>query len=224
MLNIVLGDSLLNLFRDHNFDSCAVCVCSDGQNCVGTIRGPDAVFYLPESSRSGSLGDSGAATGAARAITTAATGPGGGYSGGMGPGPGSVFMSAPADEESCRCNCGFSAVVNRRLSHQAGLFYEDEAEIAGAASTTDPAQFRRASLFAVCHSDKEPERLALNRSRVLDFARTVCSADKRTISVKRSVKAHPSLLTRPLLCPRPIFGSSLVHEWPVSGRAQGCVC
>lgn len=28
------------------------------------------------------------------------------------------------DEEPPRCTCGFSAVVNRRRAHRAGLFYE----------------------------------------------------------------------------------------------------
>ena len=42
------------------------------------------------------------------------------------------FGPHPAtDEEAPRCSCGFSAVVNRRLSHRAGLFYEDELEITG---------------------------------------------------------------------------------------------
>ncbi|EFX71474.1 hypothetical protein DAPPUDRAFT_60138 [Daphnia pulex] len=107
MVNIVLGDSMLNIFRDHNFDSCTVCVCSDGQNWVGTIRGQDAVFYLPESSNARS-----------------------------------------SSMRACRCNCGFSALVNRHLAHQAGLFYEDEVEIVGANATRDPGQFKRGSLYA----------------------------------------------------------------------------
>lgn len=37
----------------------------------------------------------------------------------------------PMEEDHIRCNCGFSAVVNRRLSHRAGLFIEDEIEICG---------------------------------------------------------------------------------------------
>ncbi len=37
------------------------------------------------------------------------------------------------EDDSTRCTCGFSAVVNRRLSHRAGLFYEDEYEITGLA-------------------------------------------------------------------------------------------
>lgn len=37
------------------------------------------------------------------------------------------------EEDSTRCTCGFSAVVNRKLSHRSGLFYEDEFEITGIA-------------------------------------------------------------------------------------------
>ena len=165
IINIVLGDSMLNIFRDHNFDSCTVCVCSDGQNWVGTIRGQDAVFYLPESS-------------SRPPSTRALTGsqhhhhqqqqqqfPG---MGGMGPG----FMPPPPtnsqEEESCRCNCGFSALVNRHLAHQAGLFYEDEVEIVGAQSTRDPGQFKRGSLYAFCHSTDKQEQSVLMRSRMLE--------------------------------------------------------
>lgn len=35
-----------------------------------------------------------------------------------------VVGGAGADEEPARCTCGFSAVVNRRRAHRAGLFYE----------------------------------------------------------------------------------------------------
>ena len=44
ILCLVLSDSLLNLFRDHNFDSCTMCVCSNECN----IRGRDAAVYLPD--------------------------------------------------------------------------------------------------------------------------------------------------------------------------------
>lgn len=48
----------------------------------------------------------------------------------MGGGSPSPHM-LPPDDEAIRCNCGFSAVVNRRLSYKAGLFIEDELEITG---------------------------------------------------------------------------------------------
>ena len=43
VLNLVLSDTLLNVFLDHNFDSCTMCVC----NNEGSIRGRDAAIYLP---------------------------------------------------------------------------------------------------------------------------------------------------------------------------------
>ena len=79
VLNLVLSDTLLNVFLDHNFDSCTMCVC----NNEGSIRGRDAAVYLPEF----------------------------------------------AEEDEVNCTCGFSAVANRRLAHQSGLFYEDETEV-----------------------------------------------------------------------------------------------
>lgn len=80
VLNLVLSDTLLNLQRDHNFNSCTICVCSN----EGNIRGRDASVYLPPDF---------------------------------------------AGDEDVNCTCGYSAVVNRRLAHQSGLFYEDETEV-----------------------------------------------------------------------------------------------
>ncbi|XP_065211027.1 mediator of RNA polymerase II transcription subunit 13 isoform X3 [Planococcus citri] len=103
VVNILLSDTLLNIFRDHNFDSCTLCVCNASAKVVGNIKGSDAGTYLPQS-----------------------------ISSNMSPYP--PYSPAPhhfVDEDSIRCSCGFSAVVNRRLSHAAGLFLEDEAEITG---------------------------------------------------------------------------------------------
>jgi len=74
------------------------------------------------------------------------------------------------EEESCRFNCGFSALVNRRLSHLDGLFYGGEVEVARATVTRDPAQFKCGSLYAPCHSDEE-DALIFKRPRPLDLAR-----------------------------------------------------
>ncbi|XP_046965112.1 mediator of RNA polymerase II transcription subunit 13 isoform X1 [Vanessa cardui] len=92
LLNVLLADTVLNVFRDHNFDSCTLCVCNAGARMVGNIRGADAGTYLPGGDWGGSV-----------------------------------------DDEPSRCSCGFSAIVNRRLAHRAGLFYEDEMEITGIA-------------------------------------------------------------------------------------------
>ncbi|KAG8036149.1 hypothetical protein G9C98_004729 [Cotesia typhae] len=108
VVNILLGDTVLNIFRDHNFDSCSLCVCNYGQKVVGNIKGADAVYLAGAWANSSAL-----------------------------------FQ----DEEQLRCNCGFSAVVYRRLATQAGLFYEDELEIAGIAE--DPSEKKKSSLLAV---------------------------------------------------------------------------
>ncbi|XP_047739393.1 mediator of RNA polymerase II transcription subunit 13-like isoform X2 [Hyalella azteca] len=88
IVNMVLMDSSLNLFRDHNFDSCPMCVCNNDHKVVGNVRGSDGALYLPSS-----------------------------------------YLSP--SEEAIECNCGFSAVVNRRLAFQSGLFYEDEVDLTG---------------------------------------------------------------------------------------------
>ncbi|XP_037300953.1 mediator of RNA polymerase II transcription subunit 13, partial [Manduca sexta] len=100
LLNVLLADTVLNVFRDHNFDSCTLCVCNAGPRVVGNIRGGDASTYLSPLPVEGGGEE----------------GEGGGV-----------------DDEPARCTCGFSAVVNRRLAHRAGLFYEDEMEITGVA-------------------------------------------------------------------------------------------
>jgi mediator of RNA polymerase II transcription subunit 13 len=83
IVNLALSDSLLNLHKDHNFDSCTICVCNNN------IKGADAGVFIPES------------------------------------------LIPGIEEPQYKCTCGFSAVVNRRKSQFAGLFYEDEVEITG---------------------------------------------------------------------------------------------
>ena len=101
LLTLMLSDTLLNVYRDHNFESCTLCVCSN----EGNVRGRDAGVYLPLDK--------------------------GGKDGKDGKG---------GDQEDVSCSCGFSAVVNRRLAHQSGLFYEDEAEVT---SITEDLYFRK---------------------------------------------------------------------------------
>ena len=77
----MLSDSLLNLYRDINFNSCTMCVCTND----GNIKGGESLLYLPQF----------------------------------------------AGEEDFDCKCGYSAVMNRKLSHLAGMFLEDEREVTG---------------------------------------------------------------------------------------------
>ena len=78
-INLVLSDSILNLYRDINFNSCTMCVCTN----EGNIKGGEALMYLP------------------------------------------TF----AGDDDNACSCGYSAVVNRKLSHLAGMFLEDERDV-----------------------------------------------------------------------------------------------
>lgn len=47
IVNILLYDTALNVFRDHNFDSSTVCVCNADNQRIGNIRGSDSGVYVP---------------------------------------------------------------------------------------------------------------------------------------------------------------------------------
>ncbi|CAO1404623.1 unnamed protein product [Diamesa hyperborea] len=119
LVNILLYDSSLNIFRDHNFDSCTLCVCNAGPKCVGNIRGSDSGIYLSLSA-------------SCHFNENANT---------------QQHQNGYVDDDPIQCNCGFSAVVNRRLAHKTGLFYEDEMEITGMA--VDPACHKKPSLLSI---------------------------------------------------------------------------
>ncbi|XP_052898918.1 mediator of RNA polymerase II transcription subunit 13 [Anopheles moucheti] len=177
LVNILLYDTALNIFRDHNFKSCTLCVCNAGAKCVGNIRGADSGLYLalpgtnwmdsvtapPETAAGTGVGGNSVVTGGrSKASALAHLGLSGGSSssafGGM---LGSPAISSNSDktitintdslqngyldEDPIDCQCGFSAVVNRRMAHRAGLFFEDEMEITGMAE--DPAVHKKSSLF-----------------------------------------------------------------------------
>ncbi|XP_049542244.1 mediator of RNA polymerase II transcription subunit 13 [Anopheles darlingi] len=176
LVNMLLYDTALNIFRDHNFKSCTLCVCNAGAKCVGNIRGGDSGLYhaLPgtnwmdsvvaaNSGSSGETADGAAAAGGSAVANRNTKAPGGGMlahlgltggptnSGNGSNGTAAVTISADSlqngylDEDPIDCQCGFSAVVNRRMAHRAGLFFEDEMEITGMAE--DPAIHKKSSLF-----------------------------------------------------------------------------
>uniref|UniRef100_A0A182MVT7 Mediator of RNA polymerase II transcription subunit 13 n=1 Tax=Anopheles culicifacies TaxID=139723 RepID=A0A182MVT7_9DIPT len=190
LVNILLYDTALNIFRDHNFKSCTLCVCNAGTKCVGNIRGADSGLYLalpgtnwmdsvtaPAETASGS--GAGAAGGRSKASALAHLGLSGSSSsssafGGMlgSPAVGSnsdktitintdSLQNGYLDEDPIDCQCGFSAVVNRRMAHRAGLFYEDEMEITGMAE--DPAVHKKSSFNSI--------HRAVNRYRGALFGR-----------------------------------------------------
>ncbi len=147
LLNLMLSDTLMNVFRDHNFDSCTLCVCSN----EGNVRGRDASVYLPPSELGDSSGSSSSKTG----------GGGGGGSDGGG--------------DDISCSCGFSAVVNRRLAHQSGLFYEDETEVT---SITEDLYFRKkASLLLLDPKGHDHHHGNVGEGGDTDFAEKSAEVD-----------------------------------------------
>lgn len=131
LVNILLADTFLNIFRDHNFDSCTMCVCNAGPKVVGNIRGADAGIYLMNCMINERTTNSNNCVQQPSSPFLAMSGMGQPppYGGMLSPQHNS--QTPAIDEDSVRCSCGFSAVVNRKLSHQSGLFYEDEMEITG---------------------------------------------------------------------------------------------
>lgn len=110
IFNVLLNDSILNLYRDINFDSCVLCACFSNEL---SIHGIDSMIYLEkfrESSKS----------------THSHHDPSYAHS--------SLYSQHHHHQQQAMntsCSCGFSAVVNLRLSYSSGLFYEDEIEITG---------------------------------------------------------------------------------------------
>ncbi len=108
ILNVLLNDSILNIYRDINFDSCVLCACTSHDL---SIHGIDSIMYLEKSrDHIKSLHSQG-------------------YSHEQSYSHSTVYHQPQSINNSC--SCGFSAVVNLRLSHASGLFYEDEIEITG---------------------------------------------------------------------------------------------
>ena len=53
IVNVLLSDSILNLFKDHTFDSCNICVCHGNPD----IKGADFGLYFPDQDGSSDLPD-----------------------------------------------------------------------------------------------------------------------------------------------------------------------
>uniref|UniRef100_A0A1A9W5S5 Mediator of RNA polymerase II transcription subunit 13 n=1 Tax=Glossina brevipalpis TaxID=37001 RepID=A0A1A9W5S5_9MUSC len=178
IVNILLYDTALNVFRDHNFDSSTVCVCNADSQRIGNIRGADSGAYVPlpgTSFNPSPLTSSATTVGNIRALSAFGAVSSGGGGGGIGSaldspaslaGAGSSSSTTPStttpasngqqhitgyvDDDSVECTCGFSSVINRRLAYGAGLFYEDELEITGIAE--DPGRNKKQSLLTLISS------------------------------------------------------------------------
>lgn len=105
-VTLILSDSVMNVFKDRNFDSCCICACNMN------VKGADVGLYIPDSSK----------------------------------------------EDQYRCTCGFSAIVNRRLGYNSGLFLEDELDIFGKNSDIGQAAERRLMMCQTsCQSTLLPQ-------------------------------------------------------------------
>jgi hypothetical protein len=105
ILNVLLNDSILNIYRDINFDSCVLCACKSNEL---SIHGNDSIIYLEK------VRDQ------MKSIHSQI------YSHDQ-----TSYPHSQQQSINNSCSCGFSAVVNLRLSYSSGLFYEDEIEITG---------------------------------------------------------------------------------------------
>jgi hypothetical protein len=105
LFNVLLNDSILNIYRDINFDSCVLCACSSNDL---SIHGIDSIIYLEKPREN------------TKSTHTQI------YSHDQ-----SSYNQQSIPSSNNSCSCGFSAVVNLRLSYSSGLFYEDEVEITG---------------------------------------------------------------------------------------------
>ena len=140
LFNALLNDSILNFFRDMNFDSCVLCACTPNEL---NIRGIDSTIYLekPRDLMKPSAGNT--------TQNQTAPSPYHPHMYGHQQSPYHLHPHASMYNQSHQqppsmsavhnnnnhnnnsCSCGFSAVVNLRLSYLSGLFYEDEVEITG---------------------------------------------------------------------------------------------
>ncbi|THD20132.1 Mediator of RNA polymerase II transcription subunit 13 [Fasciola hepatica] len=117
LVNIMLSDSMLNLFKDHNFDSCNIC------ECTSSVLGSEIDVYLckPTATPNGSNMK------APRSSTVSV-----GSTGGGGIGSANAFVAHDLVSGfgfTRDCKCGFSAVMNQKFVVNGNLFYEDEIDV-----------------------------------------------------------------------------------------------
>lgn len=104
LVNLILSDSMLNLFKDHNFDSCNIC------ECTSSILGSEIGLYL-----SNSISTTSPCSRSGRTNTSTF---------------GSHDLVGGSGFHFTRgCKCGFSAVMNQKYVVNGNLFYEDEIEV-----------------------------------------------------------------------------------------------
>lgn len=186
LVNVLLYDSALNIFRDHNFDSCTLCVCNaiDNQKCVGNIRGSDSGLYVSLPGTSYNPSHSSNSQNNMRTLSA------------YGETSTINHLTGYNDDDPIRCSCGFSAVINRRLSHRSGLFYEDEMEITGIAE--DPAKYKQKSITNLFDNGGMTEEQKAQLAQLLmDLLRDECtSIHTSSSSIHRALSRYQTAANR----------------------------
>lgn len=133
-LNLLISDSALGMLKDHNFESCTLCVCNMSIRGAQIDTIPQKIDGVTQWRQSLSLD-----------------------------------TSAPTNEFTNECTCGFSAITNRHCSHLSGLFLEDELELTNV--LYDPTEmidqnklFRKVRLSNYSDSSHNEEQKHLARS------------------------------------------------------------
>lgn len=143
-MNIILSDSLLNIFKDHNFDSCNIC------ECTTSVMGAEIDIYLPSPEVPNPAI-------ASPTVATPNTLPPSALRTPMSGTPWGAFSaddlcSAIINPAPRPCTCGFSALVNRRLAVAGNLFFEDELEVStlSVASLLQTDRLQGGSMATTC--------------------------------------------------------------------------
>lgn len=100
-LNLMISDTDLGMFQDHNFENCTLCVC----NMTTKSAQIESLPHRGDANTSG------------------------GHSWRPSVGNDSTMSPTPNRDYANECTCGFSAIKNRHCSHLSGLFFEDELEL-----------------------------------------------------------------------------------------------
>lgn len=190
ILNLMLYDTSLNLFRDHNFDSCPLCVChtaSDGT--FGNIRGSESGRFVPlngstfvQSIPSESMlninpyGQFETEGDRLKRLRNA-------------------YMVGYVDVDPIHCSCGYSATVNRRLSHKTGLFYDDEKEITGMAEDPQERKLREKQHLMIQSERSEDFVFGMDKivgsvsQVIMDYIQDQCTCVQScATSIQRSIR------------------------------------
>lgn len=191
ILNLMLYDTSLNVFRDHNFDSCSLCVCHPaGDGTFGNIRGNDSGRYLPLNghSFSNAMNEAAISLNPIGQFETESD---------RNKRARNAHLMGYLDTDPIHCSCGYSAIVNRRLSHKTGLFYDDENEITGMAEDPQEVKIREKQMLLLKSGSNSVEEFVFGVEKIcgafsqviMDYIQEQCTCVQNSAnSVQRSIR------------------------------------